>query len=49
MDLFLTNKSKLENFQFGLFENIEQPVVSMKQLPKKPTVRKAFFFKFQKN
>ncbi len=45
MDLFLRNKSKLENFRFGLFGNIKESAVSMKQLAKNPKLEKLFFSK----
>jgi hypothetical protein len=48
MDLFLRNKSKLENCRFGLFGNIKEPAVSMTQLAKKPTITKGFFFLISK-
>jgi len=47
MDLFLRNKSKLWNFRFGLFGNIEEPAVSLKQLAKNQWLEKLFFLKFQ--
>jgi hypothetical protein len=48
MDLFLRNKSKLDNCRFGLFEIIKESAVSMTQLAKKPTVTKTIFLKFSK-
>jgi len=48
MDLFLRNKSKLENFGFGLYRNIKEPAVSMKQLAKNRQLEKVFFFNFKK-
>jgi len=48
MDLFLRNKSKLDNCRFGLFGNIKEPAVSMKQLAQKPQVEKHFFLSFKK-
>jgi hypothetical protein len=48
MDLFLRNKSKLENCRFGLFGNIKESAVSMKQLAKNPKLEKLFFFKISK-
>jgi hypothetical protein len=47
MDLFLRNKSKLGNFRFGLFGNIEESAVSLKQLAKNPWLKKLLFLKFQ--
>jgi hypothetical protein len=49
MDLFLRNKSKVENCRFGIFGNIKEPAVSMKQLAKNPQLEKLFFEKFEKN
>jgi len=48
MDLFFRNKSKVENCRFGLFGNIKEPTVSMKQLAKNPQLEKLFFSKISK-
>ncbi len=48
MDLFLRNKSKVENCQFGVVGNIKEPAVSMKQLAKNWQVEKPFFFNLKK-
>jgi hypothetical protein len=49
MDLFLRNKSKVENCQFGLVGNIKEPAVSINQLAKNGHLEKPFSSKFQKN
>jgi hypothetical protein len=48
MDLFLRNKSKVENCQLGLVRNIKEPAVSMKQLAKNQQLEKPFFENFKK-
>ncbi len=48
VDWFLRNKSTLQNFRFGLFGNLEEPAVSLKQLAQNPQLEKPSFENFKK-